>query len=892
MRRHADDRLAEHTIVAEYGSRRLAVSLESGVSGGVPQVGYESQLDAPEVVRRFRLEIKIQQQLWIAEYWPGAMPDKRPPRHALASVVKALRALDDISGVPKEFWPTVPAPRRLKPLHDNSDPERMTITPKSGNVSRIVAASEDWSLEGCNHIVEVAGAERFLGEDCPADIVLEALNRLNRDPIDVDRLKRLVEASPVSFSQVLPSARGPYHAALMIAEHEVEAVSSGTPTDSRVMGAALTSILYSHLVRYDGYAPQLISRALNLAVEWITRQQRRPYKPLVSLAPSLFKSEGAVRLLECAPWLSWYILPSSSMPRVELSPEQFLDVLAVARPRIRHGSKGTPASIGSYVAQTEVVTFGEWLIHFDVAPAIADTIESDERFNNLAFAMQNLYHSPQDVLPTIQALYPLGLLQPLLDSRVDQLLALRRSTPDQLRVLVDRPALIAGGQVLLLNAARDRRLQVSVEGVTYRLEPFATDQPKAAAYVSELIELAAPSRLTAEIEREEVSYRTDVRVPLDESDFALAPDSTVIDHLFRGRQSQLKQLAAAMRPTASRTGCLIFGARRAGKTTLAIHACRQAVAGGVLAGYELVDLHADLPGESPESYGEELAAAIGQRFAPHGLDLVVRADPVDVLNQIDRQLTRGRSMGLVLDEFDTLLAHGGSSPLYRLATRLGSKRWQNLFVVATVQRFYRSTADLKAFEPVMCPLDLSWQDGLTYFAEPLAQPSSDHHAPVQLTRPFVTPRTYNYRIVARLGYRPYFWGLLRRKLNDRLWFDRDQYAVVPDDCIIEFIDSMVEREEPYLTLPLIPAAGLPLAERRRQDLFSDEERSVLALVAFGTSDHISMTDALNAGGSEAVLELTSRGYLDAQGQRSLRVSVPIFGEYLRRRADAFARYRR
>lgn len=106
-----------------------------------------------------------------------------------------------------------------------------------------------------------------------------------------------------------------------------------------------------------------------------------------------------------------------------------------------------------------------------------------------------------------------------------------------------------------------------------------------------------------------------------------------------------------------------------------------------------------------------------------------------------------------------------------------------------------------------------------------------------------------------------------------------------------YIDAMVESEEPYLTLPLIPSEGLTLADRRRQDLFSDDERRVLALIAIGTTNHIDRTAALKAGGSDAVLELTSRGYLEPYGRNRLRVAVPIFGEYLRHNADAFSQYR-
>ena len=180
-------------------------------------------------------------------------------------------------------------------------------------------------------------------------------------------------------------------------------------------------------------------------------------------------------------------------------------------------------------------------------------------------------------------------------------------------------------------------------------------------------------------------------------------------------------------------------------------------------------------------------------------------DPAAVLDAIDRGLA-GRPAGLVLDEFDRLLSHAADSPLQRLAVRLGARRWRNLTVIATVQRFYKNSAELEAWQLLACPADLSWRDGVTYFAPLLLQVQDGCREVPELTSPLVLPMAFREAVHRRLGLRPYFLGAARRRLESRLLMD-DGYAVVPVEVIESIIDGFVD-ENQYL--------GQPLARRNRR----------------------------------------------------------------------------
>jgi hypothetical protein len=240
---------------------------------------------------------------------------------------------------------------------------------------------------------------------------------------------------------------------------------------------------------------------------------------------------------------------------------------------------------------------------------------------------------------------------------------------------------------------------------------------------------------------------------------------------------------------------------------------------------------------------------------------------------------------VVLDELDMLLLPEQGSAGRRAAGRLGNLAWQNLVLIGTVQRFHRSVHEFKNWSSIECPADLSWADGVTYFFGPLTDPTTGPRVE-WLRRAGVTPEDYTNQIVPLIGLRPYFWAQLRDRLEGHIGGDRES-RLVDGTALRPHLQALVTGD-PHLNAVIDRGSGLDADEHRRRDLFSDDERRILvrfASMPVKRSD-LMLSEAVEAGGEDAVKELVDRAYLKLvdNGTR-LRVAVPVYHAFLRARVS-------
>lgn len=193
--------------------------------------------------------------------------------------------------------------------------------------------------------------------------------------------------------------------------------------------------------------------------------------------------------------------------------------------------------------------------------------------------------------------------------------------------------------------------------------------------------------------------------------------------------------------------------------------------------------------------------------------------------------------------------------------------------------------ELKTWQSVECPADLSWADGVTYFLGPLADRTVGPRVE-WLRRAGVTPRHFATEIVPRIGLRPYFWARLRNDLEGHIHDDRAGSRLITEADLRHHLDRLVS-EDPHLNMVIDDGAELDPDERRRRDIFSVEERRVLALFAVMPASRktLPVAEALRVGGAAAVNELIDRAYLSyVHGRAQLCTAVPIYHTFLRARA--------
>lgn len=577
-------------------------------------------------------------------------------------------------------------------------------------------------------------------------------------------------------------------------------------------------------------------------------------------------------LVRQAPWVRWLADPALDPPAgVVVTADTLVDLLTLIRPRHvpmvsgqRQYSPDTGVKTGPLPARFTQL----YRTVPPVAPALLD---------QLAEALSPLLNDPARAARMVQALSLPPELDEVVRTRVTAAVDGRSDAANLLAVRVDDGH---SPKVMLVNLAPDSGLYARVRDEPVQLAPFAVAQEGAFGYCTDPLAIGPG---------DQVGVGTDL-IPLDAPRVPLAEGANVTQHalpadLFRGREPQMARLRQAIDSRGPRTGSLIFGTRRSGKSTLADQVSQDTRR---LRGRLWLDL-SDTPA-SVRDFGE-WSRAICRRFAKRarrqlGVDLPLDAtDLVELLVDLDEALDGGGPVAVVLDELDVLLLPESGADGRRTAGRLGNLTYDNLVLIGAVQRFHRSVHELKTWQTIECPPDLCWADGVTYFMGPLGDRTSGPRVE-WLRRAGVAPRHFATEIAPHIGLRPYFWARLRNSLGGHVHDDRAGSRLV-DVAEVRRHLSLLAVEDPHLNQVMDEGVDLEPDERRRRDLFGADERRILARFAVmgQTGKMLKTSEAVRVGGAAAVDELINRAYLAyANDGTHLRTAVPIFHEFLRARA--------
>ena len=680
----------------------------------------------------------------------------------------------------------------------------------------------------------------------------------------------------VGVDDLLSDPAGERTVALLIIEGELTSwIERGQPNDD-----LLADALTAYLVACNRYSAGLFGRErIVWAVEEYLHRKRRPRPEQASVAVHLMpETQRATweRLAERIKWLRWLGHEAFARGWAEVSAAELVDLLVLLRPRQRQYGDAA-----EFVPLPERFTRMYRVPELDgygfTGPGADDASEGP--LAQLALALDPLLSDPGKTARLVQSL----VLPPPLAEAVGARLAVEQrheaQREDLLAIRVDDAT---SPRVLAVNLSPSHPLSLRVGGHSLRLQPNAVSQPKAADYFSQ------PLR----VRPADVVEVGDWRLPIDEPMPELTESgditlSTIPPELFRGREQQLAVLRHGLGGRGPYAGRLIFGPRRAGKSTLMEYAGLDPR----LRGKVSIDIGNRLPSVRDfaawsDDVSAALVRAVGQELP--GVTLEPGANFIETIQNLDDALAGGKPVALCLDEFDTLLLPEQQAAGRRAAANLGNRAFHNLLVMGTVQRFHRSLHEFKVWVPVECPADLSWADGVTYFLGPLADRRPRDRAE-WLTRPGVTPDLFATEIEPRIGLRPYFWGKLRSGIESVFGAEPDRSRLVDAELLRRELARLLTHDQYLRQVTDSPAelSYLNPEELLSRDLFSVAEQTVLTLFARLPKGQFTVTAeaARAAGGQGAIDELIDRAYLTYHAAETrLRCAVPIFLDSLRAQA--------
>ncbi|WP_327000255.1 hypothetical protein OHA72_34640 [Dactylosporangium sp. NBC_01737] len=708
------------------------------------------------------------------------------------------------------------------------------------------------------------------------DALDQVFGSLLRFRSDVSVRAGLAEAATrVGVEDIEERTFGAQVVTLLVIERELaQRCRSEAGSDPDTFADALTAYLAAVNQSSSELQPWARQRIVRYVTEFLTRR-RLPQGRQLTLTTAAPDPAVWDRLTRRAPWLWWFAEPALAPARgIHLTAAAVVDLLVILRPR-QVPVQGTP---DIQVQLQPLTTRFLNLYRPAVAGATAALLDA------LAEALGPLQYDPAHSARMVQALDHTLQLAPELAAAVRERVAaeVEHGTSAE-HLLVVRVDDRESARVLLVNLSPRHGLDVRVAGDALRLPPFAVEQSGAAGYCAG--PLPVPPESTVEV--------GDRAVPLDVPRAPLAEGTNVTlpalpADLFRGREEQLARLRRAVGGSGPRAGNLVFGTRRAGKSTLAYQAAQDPR----LRGHLWIDL-SNTPSSVRDfaAWNRAVCRALARQVRRRlGVTLDETDDFVDALLDLDDALDGGAPVAVVLDELDVLLLPEQGSDGRRAAGRLGNAHWQNLVLIGTVQRFHRSVHEFKTWQSIEVPADLAWADGATYFLGPLADRAAGPRVE-WLRRAGVTPQQFGAEIVPRIGLRPYFWARLRDTLEGHVYDDRAGSRLVDTDALRRYLRMLVV-EDPHLNAVLDDGTDLDPAERRRRDLFGADERRILARFAVmtETGQQLKVSDAVRSGGEEALGELIDREYLCYSRDRThVMTAVPIYHEFLRTRVtDLFA----
>lgn len=655
--------------------------------------------------------------------------------------------------------------------------------------------------------------------------------------------------------------------ALLVVEHQLALRAAGGDVDLDAFAAALTAFaVAAHRTSTGIVGRRRVVRALR-------RFLHQPDEVLLAISPRLTDRQRTdwEDLARLAPWVRW-LAPEELDPPAghPVGPAEIVDLLVLLRPRQVQRYAHDRVTTGPVPAR--------FLRLYRPGRGDLDGVDLDE----LAEALGPLPHDPARAARAVQTLRPPGPLGAAVQERLRRE---RRHVAREEHLLALRVDDAASARVLLVNLSREHPLQLRLDDVPVTVRENAVELRGAVDYCSPPLPThphgsvaLGRRKVSLDVPRAPLAERSDV------TSAALPPG------LFRGREEQLARLREAMSGRGPRTGSLIFGTRRAGKSTLMDHVCqdeglRAAVALDLSDTSRSVRDYADWSAQVCRNLARRL-----RRVLPEVTLDLTGGDLVDALVDLDDELDGGPPVAVAIDELDMLLLPEQGSGGRRAAGRLGNKTFRNLVVMGTVQRFHRSVHEFKNWRMIECPADLGWADGVSYFLGPLADALPGPRVE-WLTRAGVTPTLFTEEIAPVVGLRPYFWAQLRSHLEAVVRADGAGSRLVGADVLRAKLAHLVTHDL-HLSLVLDDGAhGLEPEECRRRDLFGVEERRILLRFARmrDGEDKLAVEEAERIGGQAAVRELVDRAYLVHNASRTrLRTAVPIYHRFLRSRATDLA----
>ncbi|MER6617537.1 hypothetical protein [Streptomyces xantholiticus] len=703
------------------------------------------------------------------------------------------------------------------------------------------------------------------------DQVMDSVLRIRTDAALLPSLEPAL--ARVGVADIEERRYGHQVVALLVLERELEKRFTKPRTaDAGVFADALTTYLLALNQASPQTAPWAWQHIVRYVREYLmARRLRQTRSSSITSVPASARALWE-ELAQRMPWIRWLADPAlDPKGAITVSPAGLVDLLVLLRPRqapvVSEQRRHSPDT-----GVRDRPLPGRFTRLYQIAePALTSPL-----LDALAKALGPLLHDPALSARMVQALTLPPKVRAAVDERVAAEIKDETVAEHLLAVRVDDQE---SPKVLLVNLSPHTGLYIRLDGEPTRLATCAIEQEGAFNYCSIPVPITRDSQAllgsrTVALDAPLVPLATSTNVTLP----ALPAD------LFRGRQQQLARLGRIIGGLGPRAGSLVFGTRRAGKSSLAYQAARDPRLRGQL----WIDLSNTR--KTVHDFGEwnraicRVLAAQARRHLRITVDTEGR-DLVELLADLDQACDGGAPVAVVLDELDVLLLPEQGSDGRRTAGRLGSLVCHNLVLIGTVQRFHRSVHELKTWQSVECPADLSWADGITYFLGPLADRTEGPRVE-WLRRAGVTPRHFATEIVPRIGLRPYFWARLRNDLEGHIHDDRAGSRLITEASLRHHLDRLVV-EDPHLNMVIDDGAELDPDERRRRDLFSVDERRILARFAVmpATRKTLPLSEALRVGGEAAVNELIDRAYLSyVHGRDQLRTAVPIYHTFLRARA--------
>ncbi len=450
------------------------------------------------------------------------------------------------------------------------------------------------------------------------------------------------------------------------------------------------------------------------------------------------------------------------------------------------------------------------------------------------------------------------------------------ASADDVRLRIDP----AQGFGTMANLAVNSMLSFSLgEQESLVLGPFRAVDPQD---LSGLLDLPIPAQdaLSLRIGDKVTRLRIPVTAEIERGFDTLT--AQVDKRLFQGRMGELERIRDVMTRRGIHTPIVIFGNRRAGKTSLAVHALRAGVDDGVLATFVELDVidgvgaHGSGAGAYPSKLARRLKTLVTRSAAQVNIPLdLPEDDPIELLDELNSQWPLDSPpMGILLDELDSLFYSEPGSTLYTVCERLGNLRHENLVLIATVQRNSGSYIALKEWLPLPCGAKLSTEDAVAYFTDVL----SDGMVGVP-GRPCIGFSALTNVVLARLGLHPYFWGRLYHQLEFESSATR--HVIHAHTAVSAAVDEILANDMFFGSL-MAGEDGLSFAEARRKDVFTSEELRLLAEFsvrpAHDPTVNIAIVERL-AFGKEALSSLQEREMAVVHGD-TVRLTPPLLQEWL------------